>query len=65
MNFIKLIDILQNNKLITKDEVTMLHEVRFKRNVLFHSPGKTLDIGKSTMEKLLLLINKIIKRINE
>ncbi|MCG3215863.1 MAG: hypothetical protein KAS63_04070 [Candidatus Heimdallarchaeota archaeon] len=65
VNFIKLIDILQNNKLITKDEVTMLHEVRFKRNVLFHSPGKTLDIGKSTMEKLLLLINKIIKRINE
>ncbi|MFW9853166.1 MAG: hypothetical protein ACFFDS_09495 [Candidatus Thorarchaeota archaeon] len=64
VNFLRLIDILEENKLLDKDEVSMLHEVRFKRNVLFHSPGKSLDIGKSTMEKLLSLINKIIERIS-
>lgn len=65
VNFIKLIDIFSSNKLITKDEASLLHEIRFKRNVLFHSPGKSMDLGKSTMEKLLSLINEIIERIGE
>ena len=65
INFLKLIDILEKNKMLTKDEVTLLHEIRFKRNLLFHEPGKSIDIGKSTMEKLLMLINQILDRLNK
>ena len=65
VNFLKLIDILEKNNLLTKDEVSLLHEIRFKRNLLFHEPGKKIDLGKSTMEQLLLLINEVLKRMNK
>ncbi|MCG3224343.1 MAG: hypothetical protein H7647_07750, partial [Candidatus Heimdallarchaeota archaeon] len=65
INFLKLIDILEKNKMLTKDEVTLLHEIRFKRNLLFHEPGKSIDIGKNTMERLLMLINEILDRLNK
>jgi hypothetical protein len=65
VNFIKLIDILEKNRLITKDAVSLLHEIRFKRNVLFHEPGKSLDIGKKTMDQLLYLIKEIIDKAEE
>ncbi len=65
INFLKLIDILEKNKMLTKDEVTLLHEIRFKRNLLFHEPGKSIDIGKNTMEKLLMLINEVLDRLNK
>ncbi len=65
INFLKLIDILEKNKMLTKDEVTLLHEIRFKRNLLFHEPGKSIDIGKNTMEKLLMLMNEILDRLNK
>ena len=65
VNFLKLIDILEKNGLLTKDEVTLLHEIRFKRNLLFHEPGKSIDIGKNTMEKLLMLITSLLDRLNK
>lgn len=65
VNFIRLIDILEKNRLITKDAVSLLHEIRFKRNVLFHEPGKSLDIGKKTMNQLLYLIKEIIDKAEE
>ncbi|NPD87455.1 MAG: hypothetical protein HGN29_01945 [Asgard group archaeon] len=65
VNFLKLIDILKNNKIISKSDVTLLHEIRFKRNLLFHEPGKSLDIGKQTMQKLLLIIKKVLDKIGE
>ncbi|MBY9001133.1 MAG: hypothetical protein KGD64_09480, partial [Candidatus Heimdallarchaeota archaeon] len=65
INFLKLIDILEKNNLLKKDEVTLLHEIRFKRNLLFHEPGKSIDIGKNTIEKLLMLINEILDRLSK
>jgi hypothetical protein len=65
VNFLKLIDILESNKILSKADVTLLHEIRFKRNLLFHEPGKSLDIGKQTMQKLLLIIKRVLDRISE
>jgi hypothetical protein len=65
VNFIKLIDILERNSLITKDAASLLHEIRFKRNVLFHEPGKSLDLGKDTMNKLLYVIKETIDKAEE
>ncbi|MCG3225433.1 MAG: hypothetical protein H7645_00825 [Candidatus Heimdallarchaeota archaeon] len=65
VNFLKLIDILENNKILSKSDVALLHEIRFKRNLLFHEPGKSLDIGKQTMKKLLLIIKKVLDKIGE
>ncbi len=65
VNFIKLIDILKNNRLITEDASSLLHEIRFKRNVLFHEPGKSLDLGKDTMNKLLYVIKEIMDKAEE
>ncbi|MHA1668554.1 MAG: hypothetical protein ACTSUR_07845 [Candidatus Heimdallarchaeaceae archaeon] len=62
VNFLKLIDVLQTKKLINNDEASLLHEIRFKRNVLFHSPGKSIDLGKDTVTRLLTLISEIIER---
>ncbi len=38
----------------------MLHEIILKRKILFHEPGKSIDIGKINMESLLMLINEIL-----
>jgi uncharacterized protein YutE (UPF0331/DUF86 family) len=65
VNFLKLIDILEKERILSEDDVSLLHEVRFKRNLLFHEPGKTLDLGKQTMEKLLNVIKAILDRIKE
>ena len=65
INFIKLIDILKDNNMLTSEEVTLLHEIRFKRNVLFHEPGKKLTLGKSMIEKVLSLIQEVLSRSEE
>lgn len=65
VNFLRLIDILETNKILSKSDVTLLHEVRFKRNLLFHEPGKSLDIGRQTMQKLLLIIKRVLDKIGE
>ena len=65
VNFLKLIDILETNKMLSKADVTLLHEIRYKRNLLFHEPGKALDIGKQTMQKLMLIIKRVLDRISE
>jgi len=65
VNFLKLIDILEKDKILSKSDVSLLHEIRFKRNLLFHEPGKTLDLGKQTMEKLLIVIKDILDKIKE
>ncbi len=65
INFLRLIDILEKNSFFSSEEVSLLHEIRFKRNLLFHEPGKSLDIGKQTMDHLLKLLSSVINRINE
>ncbi|MCK4845215.1 MAG: hypothetical protein KAS95_06060, partial [Candidatus Heimdallarchaeota archaeon] len=65
INFLRLIDMLDKNSFFSSEEVSLLHEIRFKRNLLFHEPGKSLDIGKQTMDHLLKLLSSVIDRINE
>ncbi|MHA1685990.1 MAG: hypothetical protein ACTSYD_06210 [Candidatus Heimdallarchaeaceae archaeon] len=62
LNFLRLIDILEKQNLISKDEASLLHEVRYKRNLMFHEPGKAISVNYSTMNKLLQLIQLIIER---
>lgn len=62
LNFLRLIDILQAQNLISQEEATLLNEVRFKRNLMFHEPGKSITVNYSTMKKLLELIKVITER---
>ncbi len=62
-NFGMVIDYLRDKKLLEYNEHSFLNEVRYKRNVLFHEPGKKIDIGQKTMASLLELIQTVIERV--
>ena len=64
-NFFKIIKILEDKKLLSKAEATILHNLRQSRNQLMHEPGVTIDTSRKVIEKTVKVADSILGKMVE
>ena len=62
-NFFKVIKILEERKLLSNTEASILHNLRQRRNELMHEPGVSIDTSRKVIEKTIKVIDSILGKL--